>query len=1743
MKGEGNKAVRQASNGGRSRAGGLIGSVIGGSVVLLVVLLFAVFYLRVFKPVRYITIPEPFNAYDATPMQEAVDHEAVEAQVDTFMSYGSRLLGQTGMRQAGERIRAAYEEAGLEVYEHEIRTVAPHNAFSEIYLVDSSSVDDTSVYGRLLDSVAIYPFMANYIQPPVTPDTGLVGELVVLDGPTLRSRKDFTNVIGILDNDGGKVDPSYGYAWTRYARLGVKAIIVSHSGGGLDAVQWQLVAGRFTGMVSDAPVNYVRVAAGKEIFDYVGQKVRLRVRVDFKFTPNTVYYGVMRAPKPAREAIVMFSRYDIASILPDRAINPMQTIIPALHMQLVKGMQAYRETIQRDVIFVSSGAAVMGRDGLAQLIRILGHNKKTAEANALLAAMGVGAKSAEEDRRVEIVTSDLANNGDTLETLRTLAALWDDPAFLRDPDATGKALGSLDAKADEFFDEQFSYTLNSIVFGLNEPKLQAKVAFERMGTLSMESPEFMRYLEAKRDYDEATSAAGYSPKSLLKNKAEYASRRDVRGRTQARIDELIAYHVEQKKRLEQELELARLFESYENIAGFHTRLLPALNDVEHEQVLTLDPGKRGAEPAVPTVANLLMVAMQRLHVGDSLSIVPPGAEQNRLIKVALDLWRLESDPLVCWQRYGYPAYRFLSIGRAESVRQYGYPVDKPAMRDLSTIREALRVTGESVVSLAHGNGDLLPVKNEEWRNQDFGGQVLVSNVGQSIVPNFPLKNAIVSGDPYPEKALYSRPGFYDLTFTMTNPYGRYLRRTSANEFVSSWRVSSNGWSPVAAGYGDDGIIRYMKDQGDDGQRLFKSMGVAPYGETSKDVTIVTFRANPVSVVDITNPQTMKDYTSVDFLDRAGLTRFRKRSPFWDRGIHMAYLEPDERFFVALQSGAPENELVKMIRAFMLNIDDPQSFSSEKEVDGPGYLVADNEFLLNVPKEVAKSMAWVNSQRLELQNRYNMADEQTNTYHDKTIARLEEVRENANAPHHTKAQLAREAVTYATLNHPVLRDSIMEAVMGILWYLALLVPFVFFFEKLLFCNTDVRKQIAAMLIIFLSVFVLLRILHPAFHMVRSSLMILLGFIIILISGGITLLFSSKFQENLEELRKKAGKVAAAEVNKMGVVMSAFMLGLNNMHRRKMRTGLTCATLTLLTFVMICFTSVQNNVVEEDIAVGKAPYQGMMIKREGLLPISENEVSALKAKYGETHDVCYRRVLIGRMDGATGKLRNPELEAVYEAGDGLIRRFELESAIQMNHNSPLRHQLKLLGPSRWFTAEEDKESSELPAALISDAMADNIGITPEDAAREDVLFAAGGIQFRVVGIFDARSLANLKDLDGRDILPFDLENMVDPVSHGNEIYVADDEDPRIAAENVIITPMRSLFKNVTNSLERIVTMTVVMDDAPYRDAREDIETYMEQTGQRLYYGLDGVAYRGRRARATTMAGLIDLIIPLLIAGLTVLNTMKGSVYERRDEIFVYNAVGIAPRYVFFMFIAEAFVYAVVGSVLGYLVSQGTGRILTMLNLTGGLNMTYASLATIYASLTIAGAVFFSTYYPAKSAMEIAAPAEESGWALPEPDGDELEFDLPFNFSTHGRIAVLTFFDRYLRDNGEGSAGRFFAGVPCIGVTPDQEDTEGGYIPQITTTIWLKPFDLAVCQRMTILMPPDPETGQYKARILLERVSGTRESWMRLNKGFVSLVRRHFLHWRAVSDEEREEMYEEARATLVKTYEGSSTAAATA
>jgi len=319
--------------------------------------------------------------------------------------------------------------------------------------------------------------------------------------------------------------------------------------------------------------------------------------------------------------------------------------------------------------------------------------------------------------------------------------------------------------------------------------------------------------------------------------------------------------------------------------------------------------------------------------------------------------------------------------------------------------------------------------------------------------------------------------------------------------------------------------------------------------------------------------------------------------------------------------------------------------------------------------------------------------------------------------------------------------------------------------------------------------------------------------------------------------------------------------------------------------------------------------------------------------------------------------------------------------------------------------------------------------------------------------------------------------------------------------------------------------------HKEQKRLVMEYLERSAAPAYYAIDGVTYYGSRMRKRTFEGMLELLIPILIAALTVFNTMRGSVYERRDEIYVYNAVGIAPNHVFFMFMAEACVYAVVGAMLGYLLSQASGRALMAVHLTGGLNMNYSSIETIYASITVVAAVLLSTVMPARAAARLAAPAEHREWKMPPIENDTLSFLLPFTFTRHDRVAVVSYFSRWLDSHGEGSSGPFFCSPPKARLCREGAASAGagGLTPLVEATIWLKPYDLGVSQRMEITLPLDSETGEYVARIRLIRVSGTLAAWERTAKPFLGILRKQFLNWRAATIEERAEMFAEARHLL--------------
>ena len=1630
-------------------------------------------FLKIFEPTPY-EAPVPFaRGYDRSVMQAALEPDAVRATLGEIEALGSRAPGQPGLAATRDMLRQRFRDAGLECLEHEIDVAYP---LSETLRLEAGGTEL---------GVGFWPAPPNFIQPGVTPADGLTGELMLVTEANVRAATEFTNKIAVVDM-ARPLFKELALNPAQYCDLGFQAMIVTHAGG-LDQIPWsQLYKLRLT-----IPLNYVRLVAEPEILEHVGKSVCLKVRTAYRNEQTHNLIGVMRAPGGgSRRALLIGASYDAASVLPDLACGSAFALQTALQLRMLEGLGPHRDTLKRDVIFLATSADSMAHTGV----------------DSLLAAVGMIDESAGVRTRLE---TEQRRHTDRIETLDRIDAMLEDPRFASEIAASGAALDAADGATREFFTEQLRYVLRRRVFFAAEELLQAQIAFERHPE-RLDSPEYHAFREAKKRHDRLNNHSALPLTRYLERRDDDGF--DLRKELQARFDELRAFHEASLKRTRQELAINALLGGYDELLVISPALFPADKQPEGEREMLSFSGGAGIQHGQTAVAfhRLLQDSAFALGLQNKLTISFGGISQGWRINANLSGMVVYAQP---WSALSYPA--FSVVNPQHSYTEYMSPVPMATFTNLQSIASSMQVLGEAVLATAHGYGTFPRLVRSAYTCYAMRGAVYASGVGNAVVPNYPMAGALLTAKDHTVTAYQRKPVFF------TDPYGCY-EKPQVTMPMGRW----GNWQPLEGAYfGKDGEIAYFKDFGMAAQNIYKSREMSYDGSP---VNLILYRSRAVAILNRINPQSMRSFTDAEFLRIRGLAPFASTAMFTYNDAFLEFVNPRERFYVTLKAGSPDNPQVAVIRAFMLGTRDPAFVPNpEDEIDGCGYLAQDTPVIREVAAEAAHSMHFLADKRLELQSKYGMVDEMTESFHERSGQMLVEG-EKRGRPMLARLRDFRQSMAYLILNHPVIRGAISEAIWGILWYMGLLVPFIFFFEKLVFGFTDIRKQLAAQGIIFLVVFALLRLLHPAFQMIRSSVMILLGFVIILISSGITLVLSSKFKENIDALRRSQGSVKGAEVNKMGIMMTSFMLGLNNMHKRKVRTGLTCATLVLMTFVMICFTSVQSSVVNKERALGKAPYQGLLVREKRFMPISAGEISALEGRYGEQFTVNERQAQVGFYQGSQGKMIGPAFEIVHGAPP-TMSRFVAKSALLFRATEPLRDEIRLLTTNGWFTTAQQWQTQPPYPVMLPDTMAEKLGLTVEAVNAGGATVKINGVAFDVHGIFSAESLQNTRDLDGDTLLPFDAEALIRPQVSDNQL-LAEMDDPRVTADEVVIG-LVGCFNATAEGVMRTMSAAVCMDNVGFATARAEVAGYLEQTGRDVNYGLDGTAYNGRRARARSLAGMADLLIPLIIAALTVLNTMKGSVYERRDEIFVYNAVGIAPRYIFFMFVAEALVYSVVGALLGYILSQGTGRVLTALGWTGGLNMNFTSISTVYASLAIGAATLASTYFPARSAMEIAKPADNAGWTLPPPDDDdELAFDLPFTFTHFDRIAVLGFFHQYFLNHGEGSAGPFFSADPILTIS-DRLDPldDNGYIPTLEAQVWLKPFDLGVSQRIVIELATAPDTREYISRMRLIRVTGTREAWLRLNKPLVARIRRHFLHWRAVPEEMKKDLHAGARKLL--------------
>ena len=970
------------------------------------------------------------------------------------------------------------------------------------------------------------------------------------------------------------------------------------------------------------------------------------------------------------------------------------------------------------------------------------------------------------------------------------------------------------------------------------------------------------------------------------------------------------------------------------------------------------------------------------------------------------------------------------------------------------------------------------------------------------------------------------------------------------------RAGANGAVKVAAFHihqTDDanaarGDIDFAPDQGVNGAANYPT----EFDLTSdlKQTQVIVFPCVATSIYDLIDQQALKSLTGVNIYD--GATDGEPRQ----YGFLLATAEPGVSYVedVAVLFSTPgPNTRLKVVmnsgiggaRFLLINSlpSDPNKSAGENQrnAQGIGYAVGvasarfgsdarppdpnnpddivRNGAITNTALRVAKDMWNLDEFRIQNLARFRIVDTKdeanplTHLHHLAGQEIQQALAAYAQQDYEAFDAYSRQAWANEARVYPQAQQTANDVVQGVIFYLFLLIPFAYFLERLLFGFSDLKRQLGAAFAIFLVIFAIFSQIHPAFSIGSvNPMIILIAFVMLALSVIVSMLVWGKFEEQLKQMNRSVSGVHKADVGKASIAFAAFALGISNMRRRKERTLLTCLTLVLLTFTVLSFTSIVNTIRYNNVdAPGVSPYSGILLRLPTWDALQQPAFRLLNDEYGGKYAVAPRAWFFGTSQGQQSflHLTRAHLGTDVKGVTGFTPQEAQVSGVD-----------KSLSAGRWFN------SGDTYTAIIPQGVATSLQITPDDVGKVTINFS--GVPYLVIGIVDPDKFKVVKDLDNETLTPVDYQaqqqqssasaGAAASTSAGFQEYIHLDPD------NVLYVPYNTLI-NMGGDLRSVA---INMGDG--RTVYSQLQDLMPRLDLNLYAGgfHNGAKgsvtdapenHRFSAIGATSSQGLITIIIPILIAALIVLNTMLGSVFERVKEIGIFSSIGLSPTNIAMLFIAEAVVYGIIGAVSGYLIGQILSKLISVFHILPGLYLNFSSTSAELSIGLVIAVVLLSTIFPARKASEVATPAVDRTWKVPEPEGDVWKITLPFAVAGAQAQGINQFLAEWFRAYEEQSVGDFLTqdirtGVETMPLGP-------GY--RLTGRVWLAPFDLGVSQAISLDTAPTDLESVYDVKLTLTRMSGDVSNWKRVNRRFLNVLRKQFLIWRTLTETERERYME--------------------
>jgi len=1052
---------------------------------------------------------------------------------------------------------------------------------------------------------------------------------------------------------------------------------------------------------------------------------------------------------------------------------------------------------------------------------------------------------------------------------------------------------------------------------------------------------------------------------------------------------------------------------------------------------------------------------------------------------------------------GTPALAFVTVNDARF--QADTPLDRPAQVNAGNLAKQIRALA-GMFHLAFEDPELFP--DFKMRLQDelrtLKGRTMVFP-RRSIIPDLPRADAVAVVRNGRKKSYKGVRGEYYELVDLTGSF--YINRVQVNQ------VQIEGY------YLDprSGLITYAPDRGVQGDKVYPMKITMDWRD--KQWMVVLFPCVAYNFFDIVDPRYLTKLNTISIFDETnsppvefGYTIGEGPSA-QDEPVGVLFARPNTRIKMGLGAG------LLGFRYLLLNV---TSAEDKEKALGEGFAIEPGTSFARTSFLAARDVWSLDEARMQELRGFAIENHRLNDLHGRAKVELDAAAEAMRGQHweafvrHTRAAIGLESRAY-----PDVRSTQDDVIQGIIFFMALVIPCAFFTERLLITAATIKNQILGFVGVFIAIWIVLWLVHPAFQL-SNPFVILLAFVILALAVMVMWLISGRFNEQMKKLRTEVAVIYDTDVSRSSASLTAFQLGISNMKRRKLRTALTFITLLLLTFTVLSFTSIRTslrfNQIQRD---NEGLYSGLLIRSKAWNPQEESVLHYARSNFGPIATVAPRSWYNNK---AKAHIKMKHGEATHNALGVLGLTPQEKEVTGLD---------RALVAGRWFEPGDEKVCI-LPNDMVT---ADKLNIPLEQVGSAEI--RVFGEVFKVIGVLDSRRMKDLKDLDDEIMTPADFA-----VTGGQAVQELAEEENRekqgledtkvsikpfvhLEPANVLFIPYTTL-RNI-GSGNPLQSVAVRFEEGV--DVRKQIEEFLSRLAVTLFAGMKepGDEYIKVSIYSslgmTSFSGMSNLFIPILIAALIVLNTMMGSVYERFREIGIYSSVGLAPGHIAWLFMAESCVYAVLGVVAGYLTGQIIAKLLITLGLLSGITLNYSSLSAVTSSILVMAVVMLSTVYPARRASQLAVPDVTRKWKLPPPEGDEWNFEFPFTVSGHEVKGLCAFLIGYFDSYSEESIGTFYTdGAHLKGF-----DSPNGQGYSIDMNIWLAPFDLGVSQHVVLRAVPEAQHNIYDVTLQLKRLSGEDASWRRVNQRFMNVIRKQFLIWRTVDGAAKENYGKEADGLL--------------